>query len=81
MIQQHPREAIVRAAEAKIRAVFMEALDDLTDAEQIRVVSGAAHEWLGVIAKYAIREERHGDHNTPGGLAAAKSIPEEKAGG
>lgn len=49
---------------------------ELTEAEQIRVVVAACQNWLGSIAKYAIREERHGNTDTPGGLARDEEKPE-----
>jgi hypothetical protein len=56
----HPREFIVDQTE---RAV-LEATKDLTPAEVLRIFADR----VARIAKYAIRQERHGDTDTPGGI-------------
>lgn len=65
----HPREALVREAENKIRLVYVEALKGLTTCEAISVVNHMAFTEIGGMMKFAIREERHGDTDKPGGLA------------
>ncbi len=67
----HPREERCRAAEGAINEALWCAVDKyaLTDAERLRVVTAALAGYLSGMAKYAIREERHGNSNTPGGLA------------
>lgn len=40
----------------------------LTEAEKLRVVNAIASDWIAGVAKYAIRDERHGNTSTPGGL-------------
>jgi hypothetical protein len=42
---------------------------ELTEAEQVRVIGEACHNCIAHMAKYAIREERHGNTEKPGGLA------------
>ncbi len=41
---------------------------DLTEAEALRLVVSEFSAWIGLVAKYAIREERHGNTDTPGCL-------------
>ena len=65
----HPRSEIVDAAEQSLRLAMIEATTDLTTAETIRVVTAVLSDKLLGIAKYAIREERHGDPNKPGDRA------------
>lgn len=57
----HERERVVQEAHAKVSTIMA----DLTPGEQLRVLSGE----LGMVAKYMIRVERHGDTGTPGGIA------------
>jgi hypothetical protein len=68
MSRMHEREALVRAAETKLRTALAEATEGLTEYESLRVVNGCASDYIGGIAKYGIREERHGNVNKPGGL-------------
>ena len=63
----HPREAIVNRAESNLRVAIEQATDGLTSREALRIVSSAFHHYLAGWAKYAIRKERHGDLDTPGG--------------
>lgn len=67
----HPREAIVEGARRRIELAVAEVFQQakLTTAEQIRVITAVMAGELQGIAKYAIRQERHGDSDTPGGLA------------
>lgn len=64
----HPREHAVRAAEIKLREAIATATAGLTEAEALRAVNAVASEWIATCARYAIREERHGDTSKPGGL-------------
>ena len=68
----HEREEIVRKAEADFLAKMLDWMqewgDQLTDGEELRVVGGLLGGHLTTMAKYQIREERHGDEDTPGGL-------------
>ena len=67
----HKREKIVTQA----RIDLMEAViqwagkHELTDCEFVSVINSVLSDQLGSWAKYKIREERHGNTNTPGGRA------------
>lgn len=63
----HPREKITRELERRISDTMIEACNDLdpTYLELIQALNGAIQSQI----KYAIRVERHGDVNTPGGEA------------
>jgi hypothetical protein len=65
----HPREKLVREAESKLRGHVLDILDDsgLTEGESLRVLAAVFGGYLASVAKYAIRVERHGDTETPGG--------------
>lgn len=64
----HHREALVKEAGRKIREAVLEATTGLTIAESIQVITHAlSSEVLGIV-KYEIRQERHGNTETPGGL-------------
>lgn len=69
----HEREKLVREAGADLKSALIEWSrkfgERLTFAEEIKIVSGELGDWLGSMAKYAIRAERHGDTSKPGGLA------------
>lgn len=43
---------------------------DLTEGEQLRICGEVYANWISDIAKYMIRDKRHGNTDTPGGLAA-----------
>jgi hypothetical protein len=68
----HEREAIVRQAEIDLREKMTEFAnefaDKLTTWEYMRVVHGVLSDDIGSQIKYAIRDERHGDTDKPGGL-------------
>jgi hypothetical protein len=66
----HPRELECNKARHDITKAILDAVEKygLTTAEQLRIVNAVSFEWIGGIAKYAIREERHGNTETPGGL-------------
>ncbi len=66
----HPREEKVRAAENDLRKAISDARAkyDLTAFEELRIATQVFADVAGSIAKYGIREERHGDPNKPGGL-------------
>lgn len=66
----HRREARVKKAEFELRDAVSAVVEkhDLTEAESLRVVNTALSEWIASVAKYAIREERHGTTDKPGGL-------------
>jgi len=69
-VRIHPREEIVRGAENGIRLALADIVQEhkLTEAEALRVVNAALSDWIGGVAKFAIREERHGNSDTPGGF-------------
>ena len=67
----HPREE--RCTKAKLDLITeiwaLKEKFDLTDLELLRVVHEALADHNGGFIKFAIREERHGDTDKPGGLA------------
>lgn len=67
MPRMHPRVQIVNKAETKLRETLLEIQRDLTEPEFLGVVAGMLGEQIGHIAKYAIRQERHGRTDKPGG--------------
>lgn len=70
----HPREFVVREAENKLRGQLLDAVKEfeLTEGEQLRVISEVYSNWIASMAKYIIRDERHGNTDTPGGLVSEK---------
>jgi len=68
--KEHPREKNVRSVERALintyNAIVEEA--ELTLAEQLHVLANFTSSRVGTIAKYAIRHERHGRGDKPGGL-------------
>lgn len=66
----HPREEQTRKAENELRSAILDIVQKhkLTEGEALRVVNEACSSWIAGVAKYAIREERHGDATKPGGL-------------
>jgi len=67
--RMHEREPKVTQAGIDISGAILDAVKkyELTEAEQLRVVNKVCSEWIGGIAKFAIREERHGNTDKPGG--------------
>lgn len=67
--RRHPREESCTKAQIALKLAIQTICreHDLTDAESLRVVTAAMSTWIGDVAKYAIRMERHGDTNKPGG--------------
>lgn len=68
----HSREAAVKAAELDLSKAILDVVEKrgLTDAEALRCVNAAFGDWIGSIAKHAIRAERHPDDpEKPGGWA------------
>jgi len=71
----HEREFIVNEAECEIEKAFIDVMieikskHELTIGEEIKIVTSVLTHWLGSIAKYMIRDERHGDSDKLGGLA------------
>lgn len=67
--REHPREQIVRDAECKLGMYLVDEIRSLlTNAEYMRVVVSVLGDSLSRLARYAIRHERHGDLDKPGGL-------------
>lgn len=66
----HPGEERVRLAEHNIGVVVDEMISkhSLTEAETIQVVTQVMSRVLLSVAKYAIRKERHGNTDKPGGI-------------
>jgi hypothetical protein len=71
----HPREATVRSAENELREEIHRVIEkhELTEAEALRMVNAVCSGWIGWVARYAVRQERHGNTDTPGGLAPEPS--------
>lgn len=70
----HPREQLVNEAEQKLRSAVVDAMkgepfDSLTGAEYIAVINRVFSGQLASYTKFAIRQERHGDTDKPGGIA------------
>lgn len=71
VLKIHPREKKCTAAESELRGVIL-GLDQkhkLTQAELIQVLTHVFSDEILSMMKYAIRQERHGNTDTPGGLA------------
>jgi hypothetical protein len=66
----HPREQLVREAERDLEDAFTETVKkhELTNGEQLRVLASVFGNRVARVAKYAIRHERHGRGDKPGGL-------------
>lgn len=64
----HPREAIVGQARTDLGEAVLDwrKTHALTTAETVAVLTEVFGDHLGGIAKYAIREERHGNQDKPG---------------
>lgn len=70
MARIHPREQQVNLAESALAIAMWKEIEkhDLTQVEAMRVVHNACGSVLGGLIKHAIRYERHGDTDKPGGL-------------
>lgn len=66
MPRMHPRVQVVNEAECKLREALSEIRKDLTEPEYLKVVANILGDEVGTIAKYAIRQERHGRTDKPG---------------
>lgn len=66
----HPREEPTHKAELELRVALADIVEKhaLTEGEALSIVNAALSGWVGTVAKFAIRHERHGDPNKPGGL-------------
>lgn len=69
----HEREQRVRAAASELRSNVFELGKELTTGEYLRILADVFGGEIASIAKYAIREERHGDQGIPGGLEGPKN--------
>lgn len=65
-MKMHPRAVIVEARKRALLLAVIDATADLTSAESLQLVTSVMSDHILGIAKYAIREERHGDQNKPG---------------
>ena len=69
--QIHPRERLVDEAEQQLRMSLISLHKlGLTTGEFLQVVSNVLGGEVRSIARYAIRVERHGNTETPGGWAS-----------
>ena len=69
-MQMHPREKQIDEAERVLsKAILKLHKMDLTHNEFISVVTQVMSTTVLTTTKYAIRRERHGDPEQPGGLA------------
>ena len=66
----HKRERLVIQAECDLARALTDVWEkyDLTSAEMLRVAASVLGGHVSSHAKYEIREERHGNIDTPGGL-------------
>ena len=64
----HARTIIVNNAKIELTKCWLDLFQkhELTTAEMLSVLSQFSHEQIGGIAKFAIREERHGNTDEPG---------------
>ncbi len=76
---QHPPQMPVITALNELNGHILDVIMkyDLTTMEEIAVVGGALSGHLNTIAKYGIREERHGNQETPGSWAADEDDEDE----
>ena len=64
----HKRERVTNEAANKLRIAIADATRGLTEGESLRIVNQVCSEWIGTMAKYHIRIERHDDPDKAGGL-------------
>lgn len=66
----HKREAIVSTCRNELAIHVLKEFErhGLTEGEQLRVLSELYSDMVGTMAKYMIRQERHGRADVPGGL-------------
>lgn len=70
----HERETLVHKAEMKLREKLLEAtgsdeFKELTSAEYLKVINIVFSDKIASFLKFAIRKERHGNTDDPGGWA------------
>lgn len=70
--RRHPRELIVEKAVRDLKEQLCNVIREaeLTEGEQLRVCTEVYSNWVGGMAKYIIRDERHGNTSKPGGLTS-----------
>lgn len=70
MPKLHPRELVVKSAEQDLRKALQEVDEkyNLTQFEYIQLLQNVLGGAILTVCKYGIRQERHGDTETPGGL-------------
>jgi len=70
--KMHPREEIVREAKRKLDKLIhdwrREPACDLTVAEELKIVMWVSSDYIQSVLRSAIRIERHGDSDKPGGI-------------
>lgn len=71
-MRQHEREPMVREVQARVLEAIDREMAGLTLWEALRVVNAVCSDWIAGAAKTAIRMERHGNTETPGGFAPEK---------
>ena len=78
-MKMHEREMVVKEVQLKLSKHLCDTMidSDLTYGEQLRVLTEVYGNWIASIAKYMIREERHGDTTKCGGLAYDEEKKEE----
>lgn len=79
-MKMHPREQVAKEVSLKLSKHLCDTMldSDLTYGEQLRVLEEVYGNWIASIAKYMIREERHGDPNKCGGLAYEEKKEEKR---
>lgn len=75
-VQMHPRRVVVRQAKSALSSALLDweesdAVKDLTPLEVLSVLQDVLGGQLSSLLKYEIRHERHGNYDTPGGLASS----------
>ena len=75
-LRTHERELPTNIAQNELVIAIVNELEkhDLTDGEYIRVISDVFHTLLSDWAKYQIREERHGNRDSLGGIASESDV-------
>lgn len=70
----HPRQKIMHDAQRDLQKQVYEWLQrhDLTTIEELHIINYVLSNTIGGTLKYALREERHGDTDTPGGIEASQ---------
>jgi hypothetical protein len=71
-MKMHPREKLVREARSELQQILLDWAKryDLTTGEELSIIGSTLVSTVGNVGKYMIREERHGNMDTPGGLSS-----------